>query len=914
MRIPWPAGKKRQAIAYATYELKSVPNRKIDVAELFTRKMRFPFAVFYDFLNMKTYAVIPEEQSGFFESIARSTIGLEFERVGGLSEEVGKEAWCCVGFPSEREALTNDPFSRDVPGEKAEGMPLVSEFFNSFRKKDCKLLVSFIPAPVEELDRERSNFEKKLSKEHGVSVERGVHYPDIAFGTRRSSSSANQFVYKGTDETQLAAEIVSMCNNAKNLNDGVFRVSVSGWGKESGHLKNQLLPKLLHIEEQIDRNDGIGKCFPQERPAGEIMSGRYASKFISFSRECAEEKIVVEVPPVPSHGLKQGTLIGRELVCGVDDCGREINFSYFSLNRHCSVTGQQGSGKTTVAMALTLPILKAGKPVIVITPSNEWSKLGGASEKILIVDIASSPMNLVRCPESVPADVYYQNLALQMSNTMHAGPYTIPLRRTLLRAFRELYAEKREPSLEEVYLKVYGAIEEIYGTESKGGVRFDKYGQNLSASLENLKELMQKENFTGHGILIEDCIARGAVFDLSGISKLLRPLIYSFLLSQIFSYSSQKFDEHGENDFRLLLILEEAHLVFKKYSSDDGSREVVEELENELGAFRKRGIGLMFITHYSDQLSEGIWRHAQNHFVFKQDAIGAKLSIDQLAFDKSDHSLIASAQAKISKLDLGDCCCLLTDKSRQTIGPFFMHVEPKELGLLEKEEIENRLGGYLKTVKAPERVDLDSRYVTENDEKFLEDIHLHKFSGLSSRYKRLNVHPGKGAKIRDGLIKKGLVEECLITVGRKNFVFLVLTEAGVGVLKGMDKVGLEFWTEANESFKHKLFQNAVKNAFIADGWDAIVEQPRPKGGFVDVAVYDKDRSNSIAIEVTLRPDNIVENVRKDLEAGFKEVRIIYEHEKVEEQCLKALREVFPELLSGEILFRPIEFFKEHIAE
>ncbi|MEW6329711.1 MAG: hypothetical protein AB1468_06400, partial [Candidatus Micrarchaeota archaeon] len=112
MRIPWPAGGKRHKIAYATYELKSVPNRRIDVAELFAKKMRFPFAVFYDFLKMKTYAIIPEEQSGFFESIVRTVVGLEFEQADELSEEVGAEAWCCVGFPSEREALTNDPFSR----------------------------------------------------------------------------------------------------------------------------------------------------------------------------------------------------------------------------------------------------------------------------------------------------------------------------------------------------------------------------------------------------------------------------------------------------------------------------------------------------------------------------------------------------------------------------------------------------------------------------------------------------------------------------------------------------------------------------------------------------------------------------------------------------------------------------------
>ena len=101
-----------------------------------------------------------------------------------------------------------------------------------------------------------------------------------------------------------------MCNNAKNLNDGVFRVSIAGWGRDSGHLKRHLLPKLLHIEEEIDRDGGIERCLPQEKPLGEIMSGRYASKFISFSSECAEERIVVELPPLPSSALKEGAATG----------------------------------------------------------------------------------------------------------------------------------------------------------------------------------------------------------------------------------------------------------------------------------------------------------------------------------------------------------------------------------------------------------------------------------------------------------------------------------------------------------------------------------------------------------------------------------------------------------------------------
>jgi hypothetical protein len=388
--------------------------------------------------------------------------------------------------------------------------------------------------------------------------------------------------------------------------------------------------------------------------------------------------------------------------------------------------------------------------------------------------------------------------------------------------------------------------------------------------LENIREMLENENYELDGVRIEDCVSRGAVFDLSEVSKLLRPLMYSFILSQLFSYLPRRFDEKGDKELRFLLVLEEAHLVFRKDIYDSGSRKVIDELENELGSFRKHGVGLVLITHFADQLSEGLWRHCQNHFVFKQDVKGAKLAVEELAFNISDRWLASSAQARLLKLGQGEACCLLTDSSRNTVGPFFMKLKPEFLPEVPKEELDERMKAYLEEVG----FDRNARELSENAAKLLKDVNQHRFSPMVGRYERLNLGRRGGNVIKNELMRRELIEEERIVIGPKSIVFIIPTSRGLHYLEKLKEEGLDFWREERVSYEHRLFQDIIKRKFEFEGYNAVIEKERMKGGRADVAVFPTEKSphkKRIAVEVTFEYKNALMNIKKDFKDGFDEV-------------------------------------------
>jgi len=58
-------------------------------------------------------------------------------------------------------------------------------------------------------------------------------------------------------------------------------------------------------------------------------------------------------------------------------------------------------------------------------------------------------------------------------------------------------------------------------------------------------------------------------------------------------------------------------------------------------------------------------------------------------------------------------------------------------------------------------------------------------------------------------------------------------------MQAQDLEELEFWADTRVSYKHRLYQEAVKKAFEALDYNVILEKSVGEGGFVDVAAYPK---------------------------------------------------------------------------
>lgn len=697
------------------WELTSIPNEPFDVHSLFVKKLKgLAFSILYDFRKMRMLLVTLDFPEGLVESVATSIPGLEFRKVEGVFFGEMRNSFRYDGIPFKQTATVQEPFALHREEGRRSSGSLLSDLPMAFRESDCYLLVSFIPENIEVLNHVRRQWEEELSRiapvrREGVSEE---------YGGEQRSHFTERMNYEETDVAMVAAELLAMCNNALLHSDAVYSVSIVGWGEKAELLKQHLKGKYWGVTERVRISEELKRCVPVE--GGEIMSGEYASLFIHFPPEFAKEEVAVDVDEIPREFLSKGkgVEIGRELLKGVRK-HRAVYLDKMSYNTNILIVGQQRMGKTTLAKRIAKHAACEGAGVIVFSPSSEWTSVAKARKGMLVIKLAENiPFNLVRCPPGVRKEQFYQNLALLLANAMGAGPYTNPIRNVMLNSFTSLYARKEEPGIVDVYDGIHSSLVEFYSHEGK----FGKFGQNIRASLENLRQLMLKEQFrVKEGVRIEDCVKEGVVFDLSGCSELERALLYAFILAQVYSYVLSNFDEKGDRELRVLIVLEEAHMVFRKQGREGVSLEATAtaDLERKLGMFSKRGVGMVLITHFADQLSDIVRRHAQTHFYFKQDVDSLESALKDLKFNPLEEELWRNASKKLLSLPTGVAACRAVhiEKGRRVeVGPFFIKTSEHEEGSLDEKEVNERVERYMKKngIHLPKKTKLAVRVVSKD--------------------------------------------------------------------------------------------------------------------------------------------------------------------------------------------------------
>jgi len=720
----------RKSSKREVWELRSIPSEEFDTHSLFIRKLKgLAFSILYDFKKMRLLFVTVDFPEGLVESIAASVTGLEFRK---LEEKITfgelKNPFRYDGVPFKQTATIHEPFATHREDVKKAEKSLLADLPMAFRDSDCYMLVSFIPESREALNEVKKQWEDELSRLTPVSRE-GTSLQGYE-GMQRSHVS-ERTNYEESDVAMVAAELLAMCNNALLRSDAVYSVSVIGWGEKAELLRQHLRGKYWGIYEKVRASNELRGCMPVT--GGEILSGEYASLLVDFAPEFAREETTLDIGDVPREFLSNGKAsieVGEELLKGLRK-HRKLYLDKMSYNTNILIVGQQRMGKTLLAKRIAMHSASEGAGVLVFSASSEWSSLARAGKGILVIKLAERvPLNLVRCPPGVRKGQFYQNLALLLANAMGAGPYTNPIRNVMLNSFTSLYSRDKEPGITDVYDGVHSSVVEFYSHEE--GKSFGKFGQNIRASLENLRQIMLKEQFrVKDGIRIEDCIRNGAVFDLSGCSELERALLYAFILAQVYSYILSNFDEKGDKELRLLIVLEEAHMIFRKQGREGTNIEATAtaDLERKLGMFGKRGVGMMLITHFADQLSEIVRRHAQTHFYFKQDSESLESALKDLKFNPSEEELWRNASAKLLSLPTGVAACRavhIEKGERVEVGPFFIKTINDDEDALSDKEIDERIGGYMKKneISMPEKVKLKVKVVSKKDGSGIPDANV----------------------------------------------------------------------------------------------------------------------------------------------------------------------------------------------
>ncbi len=599
------------------FEVTRLPDQEFDREALMELFGKNTFMIGYDFALRTTVLAINESS----DSAARLGLvvpGMELYEAEGYGDTVEQIRLLSVFRKSEtmHPATFSDVFS--------------------LRLKRGFLGFMLRPLGVDEIGKSKGLVEGLLEKKvvrETLSVLNGSVMS-------RMSSSQQRETFSGSEERMLLSEILESLNLAVLSGMHAYYIYAVIIGPEA--LEEYTRDKLF-VMDSIALSKRLSDLPLDKMPRSLPVGIENAKNFVNFYGVRGLAYSLKTAPAEGGGAIKIGTFLED----GVHDTGEEVRVDPSLLNLGFILTGLPGSGKTMEAMSVVDSVLseRNGTRVVVLAPTDEWDSFALDHGMHLIKIYQDKiPINFFRCAESVDASVFYEDLAMLISSSSDAGPYRNPMEKCLLNAFKNVYSEKvREPDPVLVYKEIEDAIIRLHAKRTNVGVKYTKHGENIRSALENLRSIIRRPEYSSRkGIRIEDVAEKGVVFNISGVSNKIKPSIYALLLNQAYMLANA-YDTNGDDDLRLLVCLEESQTILGQRGSA-----AVEDLIYRIQDFRKKGVGLVLLTHNADDIDDRIRRLCQLKLYLKQAPDAADAAAGDMIFTYADNEAVAR---KLKHLD-----------------------------------------------------------------------------------------------------------------------------------------------------------------------------------------------------------------------------------------------------------------------
>ena len=363
-----------------------------------------------------------------------------------------------------------------------------------------------------------------------------------------------------------------------------------------------------------------------------------------------------EIFPLTREIKKDGIYIGKKYGTEIDAI---IPFS--AIHSHCLVSGSTETGKTTTVKKILTELNSIGIPFTVIEAAKkEYVTLIGNVKNLKIytpgIDGFRFEFNPLQPEEGTLIENHIAAVVRALVSST-GGEHPIP--------------EAFEGLLKQTYQKFgwnYGTV--AYNDENKPFPIFNdvignvdsyienhaKYGpevkQNLTAALklrcENLGtgalgNLINKRD----GIKAKDLLSTPSVIELADFSTQSASFIMNILLFKFQCYLSRLPED---NSLKRVIVVEEAHNIFKKTISEDSSKALNNEyFDKMLSEIRSSGTGLIFSDQRPNILSDAV-------------IANTSVKISHALVDGHDRELIGEScnlsysQAKrLGEFEIGEC-------------------------------------------------------------------------------------------------------------------------------------------------------------------------------------------------------------------------------------------------------------------
>jgi excisionase family DNA binding protein len=191
---------------------------------------------------------------------------------------------------------------------------------------------------------------------------------------------------------------------------------------------------------------------------------------------------------------------------------------------------------------------------------------------------------------------------------------------------------------------------------------------------------------------------------------------------------------------------------------------------------------------------------------------------------------------------------------------------------------------------------------------YLESINREPFLPATERDKKIGISAWKGHKLREDLIKKGVLKKYPINTGKKGGVITLvdMTAKGRAISDGLGMRANIL--RGKGSFPHQFWAYAIKSYYEKTGEAVPSIENDSLGKAADVTLIFGDKR--VAVEIAIS-DNESFNASKDLEVGFDEVWVCTETEEMMDKVKKSIQKNLGSEILEKIKFRLLtEFYNK----
>jgi len=553
-----------------------------------------------------------------------------------------------------------------------------------------------------------------------------------------------------------------------------------------------------------------------------------------------------------------------------------------------------GEGKTNLAYLFALQLLKLKIPFIVIDWKRSWRNLFSLQDKfpeLKQVQIYTIGRNVIpfywnpfRPPPCSDKELWISTIADTLEKSHISGPGVAYF-------LDKIYSKLFKSLNNSFYPNFYDGLKELENIKARE--RELKWKQTALRILNSFTIGSASKAFNARNpIKLEHLLDKPVILELDlEMPKSLRIFFTETILRWIHLYRLNQ----GETEkLRHVLFLEEAHNLFTG-TNNYGAYKENNNLENIYREIRAFGQGIVSITQHPSLLP--IYLLGNCH---TQIFLGLQHE-DDIRTAKKSLFLKYEEEPYLNMIAVGECVV----KIKNRVEPCLVKTPliPIKKGEITDDWLRVNTPGYLPNThngKGPLHPGYlpsaiynkeNSKYPHINNHsnknghysghnKLLIDIFENPFSTITQRYKNLKLNPKYGNQFKNLLISQGCIQPKKIITGKGWITLFDLTQKGRMILRDLGYEGKVI----SEGIIHKFWKYKIADYYKQQGFEVLIEENI--NGRPDIIV--KNGNKKVAIEIETGKSNYIENIKRDLDAGFDEVISVATNKSVEEKIREEL--------------------------